>query len=509
MNQDKISNTQINRKLNSIAKARKESTTPYLICKDMLNLLPKDFFTAPDNSVTSEEYIKTHRILDIHCKSGDFLVIAYHKFMYSLLYKIPDEVTRKEFIWKNLLYGICDNDTTATFLRIKLYGSNNIRGNIYICKDIKAINNLRETELNMEFTVVVGNPPYNNDIYLDFVTKAKEISTKYVVMITPAKWQAKQDNAKAKIKVNENFRQNIVPYMSHIVMYRNSHDVFVVDENAGISYYLIDSKEKHTNKNIKNICKNNATLNSDFEIHDEEVPVLCNRNILQVLGKIGQLGEGFKQSIYVQNTDWGESGIIDQLGFKRCTFVDEQERGEALKQASCVEIVQGEEVTGYKHINQLKATINLDKYKCTCSCMIGYGTMLTNDSDKVYGSPYINIVKPYQVPKGSFPVLRYFDTEFEAKSFRSYIQSKTCSLLFYMGICGATVTSSFFRFIPDQVNYNKIYEDSPLPEYKEVSKANKGEYTDSQGNKHCALYDKYGLEQDEIDIIESIIKERK
>jgi hypothetical protein len=334
--------------------------------------------------------------------------------------------------------------------------------------------------------------------------------------------------------------------------------VFVVDENAGISYYLIDSKEKHTNKNIKNICKNNATLNSDFEIHDEEVPVLCNRNILQILGKVGQLGEGFKQSLYVQNTDWGESGIADQLGFKRSLFTNEQDRGESditdkpglkqsqnvqniewtvenksitinkeeeirkiinfkheadrqkvLKQIDYVEVAQGEEVVGYRKVSDLKTKSNIGKYKCTCSCMIGYATVLTGNNDKVCGSPYINILKPYQVPKGSFLLLRYFDTEDEAKSFRSYIQSKTCSLLFYVGICGATVTSSFFKFIPDQISYDKIYEDSPLPEYKEVSKANKGEYTDSQGNKHCALYDKYGLEQSEIEIIESIIKERK
>jgi hypothetical protein len=363
-----------------------------------------------------------------------------------------------------------------------------------------------ETTDNFGINNVIMNPPYtSSDIQLDFVTLAHKVSKNNVVAIIPAKWQAKQDDATAKNKVNDNFRTDIVPYMSSIVMYRNSHDVFDVDENAGISYFSIDSKKKHPNKNVKNICNNNIVLNSEFEVHDEVIPVLYNTDILQILGKVGQLGEGFKQSLYVKNKDWGEKGIADTLGFKRCIFVGEKERGEALKQAGCVEVVQGETVTGYKKIEQLKTTINMDKYKCTCSCMMGYGAMLTGNKDKVLGSPYINVLKPYQVPKGSFPVLKYFDTEFEAKSFRSYIQSKTCSLLFYAGICGATVTSSFFRFIPDQSAYDKLYEDEPLPGY---TPDKNGEYTDNQGIKHCSLYIKYEFTDKDINIIESIIKER-
>ena len=60
----------------------------------------------------------------------------------------------------------------------------------------------------MKFDIVIGNPPYNNDIYIDFVmggyTLIKEDG--YVVMITPAKWQAKGG------KKNEDFRKNIVPF---------------------------------------------------------------------------------------------------------------------------------------------------------------------------------------------------------------------------------------------------------------------------------------------------------
>ena len=61
----------------------------------------------------------------------------------------------------------------------------------------------------MKFDVVLGNPPYNNDIYLDFVTLGHNIIKQNgcEIMITPAKWQAKGGEK------NEAFRKDIVPYM--------------------------------------------------------------------------------------------------------------------------------------------------------------------------------------------------------------------------------------------------------------------------------------------------------
>ena len=67
----------------------------------------------------------------------------------------------------------------------------------------------------MKFDVVIGNPPYNNDLYIDFVTCGHQIANKYSLWITPAKWQAKGGDK------NEQFRQNIVPYIKDVVYYHN------------------------------------------------------------------------------------------------------------------------------------------------------------------------------------------------------------------------------------------------------------------------------------------------
>jgi len=309
-------------------------------------------------------------------------------------------------------------------------------------------------------------------------------------MITPAKWQAKTDGKPKGSKTtdkNEQFRKDIVPYMSNIVFYRDTHEIFDIDDNAGMSYYII-SNNKQCSRYIRTVCAKNKSLESNKEIHDETTPILLPRNILSIIGKVGTLGEGFKQSLYVKNTDHGETSIDSTLGFKRQVFVGEQERGNAIKQAGCVEVMQGEKVAGYKKISDLYTTLNLDKWKCICSIMIGgavmFGDGTTVESTKVIGSPKIHKIGPNQVPKGSFPVLRYFDSQLECDSFISYIETKLVSFLFYLGVCGATLTKEFFRFIPDQVNYDHIFTDEEL-------------------------YKKYNLSKEDISIIESIIKKRK
>lgn len=229
----------------------------------------------------------------------------------------------------------------------------------------------------MKFDVVIGNPPYNNDMYLDFVTLGHQLAQDYTIMITPAKWQAKTDGKPKNSKnptpdKNEEFRKNIVPYMSKIIFYPNTRDIFDISEGGGISYFVID-KHIHNEKDVKTICKKSSIMRSEFEPHDETNVTLYNHKILSIIGKVGTLGEGFKQSLYVKNTDHGEITIDGTLGFRRQTFIGEQDLGEALKQVGYVEVMQGEKVVGYKAIKELFTTAGLGKYKCITSIIISGG----------------------------------------------------------------------------------------------------------------------------------------
>ena len=469
-----------------------EIATPQNICDDMSSLF---------------DYTDCNRKIwmDMYCKTGNTL-----------------ESLKKHGVNKENIIAICDNKQSQMLVCRKLYGKIyeeieveigqksletykvTRRGQVYWISNYKdtvknhyqdAYNIIKfvilkemENTMSLEFTPqddfqinnIIMNPPYNpSDLYIDFVTLAHKIASEHVVAITPAKGiNGKSD------KKNDEFRQNIVPYIKKAVFYPNTRDIFDISEGGGISYYLLSAKKSDI-KYIKTICNKGIIMRSDYEEHDELKLCLYNRKLLSIIGKVGTLGEGFKQSLYVKNTDHGEETIAGTLGFKRCTFVGEQDRGENKLLQDYVEVMQGESVCGYKKKSELFTKYNIDIYKCITSIIISGGGGEAYDSDGKF-SRYFNcyIIGPNQVPKGSFPVLKYFDTRSEADSFVSYTKTKLFQFLFILGVCGTTLTREFFRFVPDPVKFDHIFTDAEL-------------------------YQKYDLTPDEIAIIESVIKERK
>jgi hypothetical protein len=276
-----------------------------------------------------------------------------------------------------------------------------------------------------------------------------------------------------------------------------------VEEWGGICYYLIDT-ENHPVKEIKSIytgCDASVAtadqkesvnkqsykvpdIGCDFEKHDETNVTLYSHKVLEIIGKVGMLGDGFKQSLYVENVDRGETCISDTLVLSWNVFTDQGEYGDKLKQANCVEVMQGEKLVGYKAISELRTTNNIDKYKVICPIMGGGGGTVTLDKNgKTIGMVNISIIGPYQVPKGSFPVLRYFDTKEECESFRSYMYTKLVRFLYWFACCGTSLARVFFRYIPCPDAFDHIFTDEEL-------------------------YKKYDLTQEQIDLIESLIKDR-
>ena len=390
---------------------------------ELMNILPSEacgeVFTRADVANKVLELLKlkprvfsnpNYRFLDIYTKSGVFLLLIYSELMQGLVEAIPDPELRSQHILGKMIYGISPSIETALISRKTLYGDWSTQGNIKVITGYKNDTGKRtfssiSKEFNgMKFDVVIGNPPYNNDMYLDFVTLAHQLSSKYTCMITPAKWQAKTDGKPAGSKTpdkNEQFRKNIVPYMSDIVYYKDSQDLFDIQEWGGISITLLD-KEEHNEKQVKAVCKKNHALESGgFEIHDETSVVLLSHKILNIIGKVGQLGEGFKQSLYVKNTDHGESSIMGQLGFKVGEFSNYKDWGSQLKQAGYVELMQGDKVVGYKAVDELFTTVNIDKYKCITSIMPG-AVAAFDSNNQVLGMFKVSIIGPNQVPKGSF-----------------------------------------------------------------------------------------------------------
>lgn len=169
--------------------------TPPHIVKEMINDLPEEVWN------------KHTTFLDICCKSGIFLYEIYQKLMetYALIEEFPDKRDRRNYIISNQLFGIAPDQFCQLQSTRVVYGYMELNRHIITIKNYETIMrnadktflyNTLQKEFNMKgFGVVIGNPPYNNDAYLDFVTLGHSLASKYTMMITPAKWQAKGGGA--------------------------------------------------------------------------------------------------------------------------------------------------------------------------------------------------------------------------------------------------------------------------------------------------------------------------
>ncbi len=173
---------------------------------ELMNVLPskacEEVFTRADVASKVLELLKekpgvfsnpNYRFLDIYTKSGIFLLLIYSELMQGLVEAIPDPEIRSQHILGKMIYGISPSVETALISRKTLYGDWSIQGNIKVIVGYKndtgkrTFSNISKEFNGMKFDVVIGNPPYNNDLYLDFVTLGHQLSTKYTCMITPAK----------------------------------------------------------------------------------------------------------------------------------------------------------------------------------------------------------------------------------------------------------------------------------------------------------------------------------
>ena len=67
---------------------------------------------------------------------------------------------------------------------------------------------------NFKPDIIIGNPPYNNGMDIDFVFNAFDIAKIAVAMITPAKWQTcEADQRIDSTHSYGDFREQIVPHM--------------------------------------------------------------------------------------------------------------------------------------------------------------------------------------------------------------------------------------------------------------------------------------------------------
>jgi site-specific DNA-methyltransferase (adenine-specific) len=455
--------------------------------------------------------------LDPFTKSGVFLREVTSRLAEGLKDEIPDLSERVDHILTNQVFGIGITYLTSLLARRSVYctkfatGPHSIAstfqtdsGNIWFerlehrwtngrCRfcgasqktldrgegfeshayafihtdDIKA----RLAELfgeDMQFDVIIGNPPYQLDdggygtsaapIYQLFVEKAIELDPRYVVMVTPSRWFA---GGKGLGRYRERMLND--RRLRNLVDYPKLYDGFPgVKIRGGISYFLWD--RDYDGPCTVQTMWDGKPVGEPVERYLDSYDVLVRWNgAVPILEKVRAKAEPTL-----------ELRVSSQKPFGLRTFFHGKPDPSGLEDP--IKLFGSQRVSW---VERAEIPVNaqwIDKWKVLMTRVQGTSAAV---EAKFLSKP--TLAEPGSACTESYLVAGVFDREEEAASYASYLRTR------------------FVRFL---VSLRKSTQDAPKHVYSFVPDLPLGEeWTDAK------LYKRYGLTEDEIHFIESQVAE--
>jgi 16S rRNA G966 N2-methylase RsmD len=262
-----------------------EVFTSFHIVRDVLSNVPKDFWT-----------VHTNKVLDNSCGIGNFEVIAIEYFMEGLKEWEPNEEKRYKHIIENQIH-VCELQTKNMFSYLNIfdpkceYNMKYYRGSFFDKEFDYCMKNVWNID---KFDLIFANPPFNQMIDMDFLSKSYDIADK-VVFIHPSTWLLDEKNKQKKFvniknKISEHLEKitlfnanksfNIQLFVPCVITYVNKdkkikgiecidriNDIKLIYENINqINKFSNISIYPKLKQKIKNYCDDNLYLRlKDFD----------------------------------------------------------------------------------------------------------------------------------------------------------------------------------------------------------------------------------------------------
>ena len=321
---------------------------------------------------------------------------------------------------------------------------------------------------DMQFDVIIGNPPYQLDdggygtsaapIYQLFVEKALALDPRYAVFVTPSRWMA---GGKGLAKYRE--RMLTDKRLRNIVDYPKLYEAFPgVKIRGGISYFLWD-RHYHGPCTFQTIWDGQPTGPAVARYLDD-YDILVRRNeAVPILEKVRAKGE--------QTLD---SRVSSGKPFGLRTFFHGKPGSKGLKKP--VKLFGSQKVSWVERSIITVNTAWIDAWKVLMTAVQGTSAAVET---KFLSKPII--AEPGTACTETYIVAGHFDNEQVAAHYAKYLRTRFVRFLVSLRKATQHATRDVYSFVPDL----------PLTQ----------EWTDAK------LYKRYGLTEGEIAFIESQVAE--
>jgi hypothetical protein len=504
-----------------------EVFTPPEFANRMLNTLAEAW--AADRNGANIWADSSVRFLDPCTKSGVFLREITSRLTKGLADEIPNLEERVDHILTRQVFGIGITNLTSLLARRSLYCSKHSKGEHSIAKsftnddgniwfkriehqwdngkcaycgasqktldrgeglethayafihtdDIKA----RVAELfggDMQFDVIIGNPPYQLDdggygtsaapIYHLFVQQAKALKPRYLSMVIPARWFAGG-------KGLDEFRESMLTddRLRSIDDYLSASDVFPgVGLKGGVCYFLWDRDNRGPCR-VTTYFKDNVPSTATRPLLEESVDVFIRFNEgLSILKKVVAVESGQSHSLLLPEGKRFDQLVSSSKPFGLRTFF----QGKAANSPGDVMVYQNGG-TGYISRKSISSNTHLiDKWKV----YVGAAAPGTGNKDtyphKILSTPFLG--EPGSISSETYLCIGPFDSRSQAESVLSYLSCRLTRLLILLHKPSQHTTRKVYSFVPTQ-NWTKLWTDEDL-------------------------YAKYSLSASEIAFIEKVVR---
>jgi site-specific DNA-methyltransferase (adenine-specific) len=498
-----------------------EVFTPPEFANRMLDTLAEAWATAHNGANIWAD--RSVRFLDPCTKSGVFLREITSRLTKGLATEIPDLEGRVNHILTQQVFGIGITHLTSLLARRSVYCSKHAKGNHSIAKSFtnddgniwfKRIKHawidgkckycganqrdydrgedlethayafihsdnikVRLAELfggNMQFDVIIGNPPYQlgqsggdavggfaMPIYQKFVQAAKSLDPKFLVVVTPSRWFAGGrglDEYRSEMLSDKRMRA--------LVDFPDASEAFPGTQiKGGVSYFVWDSSwndgcEVTTIEHGKPTSAPMKRFLGAYDVlvrRNEAVPILekvLKQNAKDGLGNLGAKVSPI-QPFSIRTNFRGEE---KPTGMKKSVRLIGN-GGETFIERAAVP----------RNVNWI------DEWKVLLGAAYGAGDSYPH---QIYNYPII--AGPGTACSETYLVIDRFKSEVEAKRFAAYLRTRLVRFLVSLRKYTQHLYNERFQFVPD------------LPMDRE--------WTDEM------LYKKYGITDDEIVFIEQMIR---